>query len=59
YYLRTQPKAQAIQFTVDAKAKNQVAAANKADAADKENAKIVNKLPPAPAEEELCLSCGA
>jgi ribonucleoside-diphosphate reductase alpha subunit len=59
YYLRTQPKAQAIQFTTDAKALEQVKASNKADAADKENSKMANTLPPAPNEDEICLSCGA
>jgi len=59
YYLRTQPKAAAIQFTVDAKALELVKATNKSDAADKENSKMVNALPPAPNPENECLSCGA
>jgi len=47
YYLRTRPKADAIQFTVD---QEQLVS---------EKAKQGKALPQAPAEEEECLNCGA
>ena len=58
YYLRTQPKAAAIQFTTDAKALEQVKAANKQTSTGGKDVNVAKQLPSAPEEEE-CLSCGA
>lgn len=54
YYLRTQPKAAAIQFTVDQAALNKARASSKAKGG-KENEARNEKVE----EEEPCLSCGA
>jgi len=51
YYLRTRPKADAIQFTVD---QEQLAKDRKSG-----DEKKVVKRPVTPVEEEECLNCGA
>ncbi len=62
YYLRTQPKASAIKFTVDQAALDRVKENNKAGGNTKADAEMIKKQNEAAleaAEEEVCLSCGA
>jgi len=62
YYLRTQPKAAAIQFTVDQAQLNKVKEEQKLDMsakANKENMAKLKKGGVQKEDEEICLSCGA